>query len=123
MTTQEFTLSDGSTVAGEELDMASRLCLSCHDGQTAVDSYGGNQGYEMITGSANIGTDLRNDHPIGVDYPTDNNRYKPTPNLPLFGVGGTVECSTCHDPHENANGSFLRLSNSGSAMCLECHDY
>jgi predicted CXXCH cytochrome family protein len=32
-----------------------------------------------------------------------------------------IECGSCHDPHDNTNGSFLRLSNAGSALCLACH--
>jgi predicted CXXCH cytochrome family protein len=32
-----------------------------------------------------------------------------------------VECSSCHDPHIS-NKLFLRVSNSGSKLCLTCHD-
>ncbi len=32
-----------------------------------------------------------------------------------------VECSTCHDVHEYTNIPFLRISNSGSALCVTCH--
>ncbi len=32
-----------------------------------------------------------------------------------------VECATCHDPHSN-NAVFLRISNSGSGVCLACHN-
>jgi len=32
-----------------------------------------------------------------------------------------VECSSCHDPHDNTYGSFLVEDNSGSALCLRCH--
>jgi predicted CXXCH cytochrome family protein len=39
--------------------------------------------------------------------------------------GGTqkpfVECASCHDPHEPSNGTFLRVSNDSSAVCLACH--
>lgn len=31
-----------------------------------------------------------------------------------------VECASCHDPHSE-NTSFLRVSNTGSAVCLACH--
>jgi len=43
------------------------------------------------------------------------------------GVNGpSVECASCHDPHvESGTGSagatFLRISNTGSAVCLACH--
>ena len=47
---------------------SSKLCLSCHDGTVAVDSYGGRTGTVTITGGANFGTALSNDHPIGITY-------------------------------------------------------
>jgi predicted CXXCH cytochrome family protein len=36
-------------------------------------------------------------------------------------TGPSVECATCHDPHTPNNGTFLRVSNSGSGLCLSCH--
>jgi hypothetical protein len=45
--------------------------------------------------------------------------------FPSGGSGPSVECGSCHDPHEGeANGgdvSFLRVSNVGSQVCLACH--
>lgn len=45
------------------------------------------------------------------------------------GQGYEVECASCHDPHgvpDAANiefiPSFLRVDNTGSALCLTCHD-
>lgn len=32
-----------------------------------------------------------------------------------------VECASCHDPHTPANGTFLRISNENSDVCLACH--
>lgn len=39
------------------------------------------------------------------------------------GVTGnpSVECASCHDPHTPNNGTFLRVSNAGSGLCLSCH--
>lgn len=38
------------------------------------------------------------------------------------GVSGpSVECASCHDPHTPNNGTFLRVSNNGSGLCLSCH--
>lgn len=50
-------------------------------------------------------------------------------DLPLYGHevepgGGKVpyvECASCHDPHSESR-AFLRISNSGSRLCLTCHD-
>lgn len=51
------------------LDRSAKLCLSCHDGAIAVDSYGGDTGTYTISGAALIGDDLSTVHPIGLKYP------------------------------------------------------
>jgi hypothetical protein len=45
--------------------------------------------------------------------------------LPLY-TGGTVQCASCHDPHEARTKStnqvwFLRASNENSQLCRTCH--
>jgi len=99
---------------------ASAACLSCHDGTVAVDAFGGAAGNPAtrITGDALIGTDLRDDHPIGVVH-TVASGYKAPTNAKLFNT--RVECASCHDVHNNTFSPFLRMSNSGSALCLDCH--
>lgn len=108
----------------------SKLCLSCHDGTVAIDSFGTRTGTTFISGSAALGTDLGNDHPIGFTYDTalataDGGLTTPasaslvSTGVPLFSA--KVECASCHNVHDNANGNFLRLSNAGSALCLKCH--
>lgn len=32
-----------------------------------------------------------------------------------------VECASCHDPHQANTATFLRIDNTGSAVCLACH--
>lgn len=32
-----------------------------------------------------------------------------------------VECASCHDPHQADTKTFLRIDNTGSAVCLACH--
>lgn len=39
----------------------------------------------------------------------------------LTGAQAFVECASCHDPHSSTNDTFLRISNTGSAVCLACH--
>jgi predicted CXXCH cytochrome family protein len=34
---------------------------------------------------------------------------------------GRVQCTSCHDPHDNQFGNFLAMDNTGSAICLSCH--
>ena len=94
---------------------ASRMCLSCHDG---------------VTGPGHFeGPDVGVGHPIAVDYDEVQNHDLRTgiqvesDGLPLYPGAGTprVECSSCHDPHDNAYGNFLRMPNTGSRLCLTCH--
>ena len=118
---------------GGQPEGTSKLCLSCHDGATAIDSFGGNEGFfnDVRIGAdrpSNLGTDLRDDHPIGVAYPPpdlteyhDKSTFTGVKVITINGVD-RVECTSCHDPHDNSYGMFLRQTLDGSALCLECHD-
>ena len=120
--------------AGEP-EGASKLCLGCHDGVTAIDNYGGNGGTGIvITGSAALNADLSNDHPIGIEYPTarpaeynDPATYAPGinngPGVRLVEINSVerVECTSCHEPHNNGLGRFLRVPLEESYICLQCH--
>ncbi len=124
----------------------SKLCLSCHDGTVAVNSLINNANPTMGSGneldasgklvsSANLGSDLSNDHPISFDYTVadagdvelvDIATVKSSSNLHFYGSGETdMECSTCHDVHEFGATAdmqpFLSESKSGSNLCLKCH--
>ena len=130
---------------------SSKLCLSCHDGTTALDSFGGNTGTIVMSGPAAIGSadHLTDDHPISIVYDTalsvtDPGMHDPSATTVTIGAGGDksrtgtvsalmlpadkVQCSSCHDVHNNfvvpgTNGApFLRVSKAGSALCLTCHD-
>ena len=164
-------------------------CLSCHDGTQAMDSVlnepgsgttnptfsggtwtGANQTAGAISAGliTNLGTDLSNDHPIGIQYggggitvdtpaaATNDPDFAAPETADLNGTqvwwvdseatpNGTreksdmllytrtvatidagaqqpfVECASCHDPH-TANATFLRVQNTGSAVCLACHN-
>ena len=129
---------------------SSKLCLSCHDGTLAIGNVnvlnGQTNGSIAMTGTGpggtmpvgegtttgftrNLGTDLRNDHPISVTFnsalatrdgelrPVDAQQRWPAgtgtvvgirspgfkPLMPLEPTGangvGQVQCATCHDPH------------------------
>jgi len=136
VTTATFTVYTSPTLDATVAQPSSNslLCLSCHDGTVALESFGGNTGTNFITGSALVGTNLGNDHPISFTYntalaTTDGELADPaTANSGLGGTinadmlfSGTMECASCHDVHNNQFGSFLRLSNAGSALCLTCH--
>ncbi len=129
----------------------SKLCLSCHDGTVAIDSFGGAGGTTMITNAAykatsNIGTALNNDHPIGITYNAALVTKNPTlynPDTQNVTIGssptktgtitatllynGQMECSSCHDVHNTfavgANGTgMVKMAAAGSAICLACHN-
>jgi len=100
----------------------------------------------MSGGMPFLGSDLRNDHPVAIIYQTaqtaDPGHYLPVTQvgakiyingaagqLPLYGTAtanATVECSSCHDSHNNSlngtSGGFLRMANTGSQMCKTCHN-
>ncbi len=129
-TAETFTFYDGTTgtMTGE-----SKLCLGCHDGVTGIDNYGGssNTTTAMSASYAIVGTDLQDDHPVGISYPANGTAGfndaddVRTALLKLPGTGtGNVECTSCHNPHDNTTGSgkFQRISNDVSAMCLVCHN-
>ncbi len=134
-----YTLYGGATgvIRDDALDGFSILCMSCHDGTVALDSFGGTTGTSFMTGSELVGTDLSNDHPVGAtgEYPTTDPSFQPlvtwvTSNWGLVtmndpagpGTIDVVSCVSCHEPH-NAGGfnNMTRISNASSALCLTCH--
>ena len=80
-----------------------------------------------------LGRDMRDDHPVSVVYDDSPPRVAglraTTTTINWIGAttiagllrDGRVECSSCHDPHNNTHTLFLRRSNAGSAMCIDCH--
>lgn len=123
------------TLAGSEgtLNGISKLCLSCHDGVTAMDNYGGATGGSDVMSNTDTivggGTgDLTSDHPIGLVYPSTGDYNSASGGkvgvLPLYTVGAEVdrvECASCHNPHDNTNAPFLRVANTSSNLCTTCH--
>ena len=179
LTGATYTTYDSTTIDGDILAVGSvsLACLTCHDGTQAMDTVINAPGSGAGSGTigsgvgtippasiANLGTDLTNDHPIGIQYggfggtPIDPD-FKVAPDLQVASInglqrwwvdtpGGTattrektdmilytrdntgnggaaeepfVECASCHDPHNNSTGTFLRISNDNSDVCLACH--
>jgi predicted CXXCH cytochrome family protein len=115
---------------------ASKLCLSCHDGSIALgkivnadQDIAMGAGHEYLNqGSAFLGTTLDNDHPIsfhyssskggsGVEYLTEGAIVPPV----SLDQNGMVQCTSCHDSHNNQFGDFLHATNRNSDLCLSCH--
>lgn len=119
----------------------SKMCLSCHDGTVALGAvYNLGSTSRTITmqnnvttmptdARGNIGTSLKNDHPLGFVY--DNSKdpelvsrswpWNTTVKLDPDAASGTLECITCHDPHDDTNGKFLRVDNTNAFLCTFCH--
>ena len=132
---------------------ASKLCLACHDGTIAVGALlnmpGAIQGYSfgapyydgtipglesMITGAANLGVDLRDDHPVSfvfdatlAGYSLEFNDPAGLTNKVRLDGNDEMQCTSCHDPHTDEFPKFLRMAfrdtgGYGSPLCFECHD-
>ena len=112
---------------------SSRLCLSCHDGTIALDSLreppkGAPLSMSTLSGSTVFGTDLSGSHPISFTYDsvlaTKNPELVDPGSLPA-GVRlddqKQLQCTSCHDPHEDKQPNFLRMDNRGGALCITCH--
>lgn len=136
-------IQNGMTIGSNSL-----LCLSCHDGSVAVNSYGNadqptasqSSGGATIGAQYIIGKDnyLGNHHPIGFNYDdaqaVDTEiRAADTAMLGsagsvrdhLFGAGNSqMECGTCHAVHNKGNTgeTLLWRSDVNSQLCLTCHD-
>ena len=137
------------------------MCMSCHDGITAIQTLinapgsnttaesinplsdqigdvfpdkllgveGPNIGYSVINPTNTV--NLSNDHPVSFTWdavvlnliqPTGGGVWLTAPSngrIKLF--NNKMECSTCHAVHDDAIAPFLRMSNTGSDMCLVCH--
>lgn len=115
---------------------ASLLCLSCHDGTIALGdvlSRGTRIGMAggtttMPAGNGNLGTDLSDDHPISFAYTATlaASRGELANPATLTGkvkldAGGLLQCTSCHDAHDDSNGKFLVMPNQASALCQTCH--
>ncbi len=119
-------------------DGQSKLCLSCHDGTVALDSFGRQTGGTNAGKDALPGIDLRKDHPVSLywNHQTSSSGYEsgrggdctlchksPPVGDPLRFFESYIECATCHDVHNNAGlTSLLRMTLDRSAICLQCHD-
>lgn len=131
---------------------ATRLCMSCHDGLTAVGTIlngviNNGDGDAILTAKASV-VNLSTSHPVSFVYksPGDtvllainapaakNNtfQYPVLPTVPLDGLG-RMQCTTCHDPHEDTQGTdpaqppFWRHVVAGDPtasydmVCATCH--
>jgi predicted CXXCH cytochrome family protein len=117
----------------------SSLCLSCHDGTVAAGTlvpYGNAGMSGSMSANALFGGNLTASHPFSLNKP-----LKDSPTLvaslaatqttadPLKKVkliDGTVECTSCHAPHQQnldpVSLKFLVRDASSGQLCLACHE-
>jgi len=111
---------------------ASRLCLSCHDGILALGNLrvpppGGQVALGPLTGKTVLGTDLSDDHPISFVYDSalavSRGGLADPLTLPsaIRLEDGQLQCTSCHNPHEDQRPKFLRMDNRSGALCTACH--
>ncbi|MEZ5063778.1 MAG: cytochrome c3 family protein [bacterium] len=116
---------------------SSKLCLSCHDGTialgdvlsraTPIPMAGGVT--QMPAGPSNLGTTLHDDHPVSFPYTAalaaaDGELADPASlgGDVRLDAGGELQCTTCHDAHDDSNGDFLVQDNTAGALCRTCHE-
>ena len=127
----------------------SKLCLGCHDGVTALDAYGthtGTAGFD-IDGTAldyragvTTGKNLGSSHPVSIIYASSTDVRADadlrsinattfdgaavSTALELISGNYYIQCTSCHEPHQDRteNKYLTRLPNTGSELCLACHD-
>jgi hypothetical protein len=114
----------------------SKLCLSCHDGTIAIDvrygigslfvSAGRSLGIKSVDGMI----DLRNMHPIGVDYPAEGvvgaaygGQFNPLDTA----VGGTIDHKSGYTSNTTtvaavSSGTIRDVLFDGKVECSSCHD-
>lgn len=110
-------------------DGDSLMCLSCHDGTT--------QTGVGVVGDNDLTRDLRDDHPISFQYTASLPANEigtglKNPETEDSGLGGTIDedmldannkiqCTSCHDVHEQHNLMALRIPNGTGGLCKACH--
>lgn len=149
--TYQLYSSPSMTATVNQPNGSAKLCLSCHDGTVAVDSFGGEQGNMFIdafAADANLTTDLGDDHPISFTYDADlatadPGLFDPTTKIVTIGSGqftktgsitnvllenNVLQCSSCHSVHNDfvagtqISDALLKVSIGGSELCLACHN-
>lgn len=123
-------------------------CMSCHAAAPGLANTSIMKSYTLNTAIAastwtgtisngGLGTNLADDHPIGMNYATAlagrvaNGGTALQPLATAIGSGAVfftngallnqMECASCHKVHDNTNVPFLRTTNAGSALCKACH--
>lgn len=134
------TLYGNNTAPNEYPNGASKLCLSCHDGVTAMGILATGDELDMVGGAA-IGINLAVSHPISFVYNSAVQTYLnllPTkidkftwPTTAYLDGNSRVQCTICHQPHKDTKNAgyilpFWRGAGTNdvteyTAICNACH--
>lgn len=137
-TTASYTPYQSSTLIATvgQPSGASKMCLSCHDGTIALGALVSKTaevpfvgGIRFIPeGASKLGTDLSDDHPVSFVYDSalagaSGELAFPAALPPEVKLdsSGLLQCTSCHDPHNNINRQFLVVQNINSSLCTICH--
>jgi hypothetical protein len=116
---------------------STRLCLSCHDGVTAIGTFlVGNATMTSNTMSVDGTIDLSSTHPVSFVYNAVTKKPSmglPTDSTPARLDGDSrMQCTSCHDPHTHTNDGTYTLpmwryyngvdeNADYNAICQTCH--
>jgi predicted CXXCH cytochrome family protein len=115
---------------------SSLLCLSCHDGTIALGELLDRKGPVTMAGGVTMmppgrsrtGTDLSHHHPISFVYDARLASRRGELIVPAalpkeikLDAGSELQCTSCHDAHDNSFGQFLVMPNQRSRLCITCH--
>jgi len=111
---------------------SSRLCLSCHDGTLAMGNLlrpgGVRPTLGFLTGKAALGTNLSADHPVSFVYDAALATARGELAFPSVLTGAIkldqnheMQCTSCHDAHEDRHAKFMRMDTRNGALCVTCH--
>jgi len=133
-----YTLYDSSSLSASgtlnQPSGASRLCLSCHDGTLALGALlqvpqTGPTMLGQLTGQTVLGTDLSDDHPVSFEYNSNLVALEQgeladpmlLPSHIRLDGAGQLQCTACHDPHDDPYRKFLVADDRAGALCTTCH--
>ncbi len=139
--TSTFTVSTSTVAEIGQPNGNSAKCLGCHEGAPdgpAINDFGGNTGgSEFVFGSEAFGTNLKPHHPVSFTYNAalaESQGGLVDPAIAPSGLtpsgtvaddmleAGLVQCTTCHNPHNNQFGQFLVAPVMGEVgLCATCH--
>ena len=124
--------NDGTYLSADEfVASGSGMCMSCHDGVTAIGNTSGGTPVTMAsTFHGNWGRDLNDMHPVGKKVPfntpgwvadllTGNTASGSTVVVDVVGGNSFVGCTSCHSMHKNSAMSAMILR--VGERCLSCH--